>query len=157
MKLQESIPASSTPVKAAAAAAHAQRIYFITGSRPAAPARPGNHLVCFHIHSYEAVICPADCEAGGCLLVLSPRGPAGLCGPLNLQNPTAPETGRARPARRVHVEMMSHKLKCSVGAFSVALMRRENTVPLFDFRVIQLGSEHVSARIRTRLTLGTFT
>lgn len=78
------------PVKAAAAAAHAQRIYFITGSRPAAPARPGNHLVCFHIHSYEAVICPADCEAGGCLLVLSPRGPAGLCGPLNLQNPTAP-------------------------------------------------------------------
>ena len=42
--------------------------------------QPCNHLVCFHIHSYEAVICPAPCEAGGWPHLLScqgPRQPAG--------------------------------------------------------------------------------
>lgn len=54
--------------------------------------RPCNHLICFHIHSYEAVICPAHCEARGCPLCCSPRGPAGLCGPSQPPDPHRVQT-----------------------------------------------------------------
>lgn len=50
--------------KKAAAPTHALGIYFITRSRSDAPRQLCNHLVCFHIHSHEAVICRALGEAG---------------------------------------------------------------------------------------------
>lgn len=93
-KQEESIPTFAKALKAAAAPTHAWRIYFITRSRSATPRWPCNHLVCFHIHSYEAVICPAHCEAGGCPLLLSPLGaPLACMSPLSLQTPTAPREG----------------------------------------------------------------
>lgn len=79
-------PITQPPLQASAATAHAWRIYFITGSRSATPRWPCNHLVCFHIHSYEAVICPALCEAGGCPLSSSvPGAPLACVAPHCLQ------------------------------------------------------------------------
>lgn len=61
VELEQSIPIFCTPLKAAAAA-HAWRIYFITGSRSATPRWPCNHLLCLHIHCHEAVIFPVHRE-----------------------------------------------------------------------------------------------
>lgn len=66
----------------AAAPTHAWGIYFITRSRSATPRRLCNHLVCFHIHSHEAVICRALSEAGRQAAAVLPSVPVVPFSPL---------------------------------------------------------------------------
>ncbi|KAI3362518.1 hypothetical protein L3Q82_012804, partial [Scortum barcoo] len=65
------------------------------------------------IKTYEAVICPARCEAAGRPLPLSPRPPPAQMAPLSLQTPTDPH--RPRDTQR-HLDRLSHTMSPSCGA-----------------------------------------